>query len=314
MRAPDYRQILDHEVWAYIARAESFFPPDAAALSIAEQRRCYNQMCAAFRRGRPEGVHTRDESYGGVACRRYEVADADITVIYYHGGGHIMGDLESHDDVCAEICQRTGYRVVSVDYRLAPETVFPGCFEDAWAAFVGIVQAWNGVVAVAGDSAGGNLAAAVAHHARGRIDARIAGQVLIYPALGGDIAQGSYLLHAQAPQLSTADMEVYERLRRGGADIAHGDARFAPLRDADFSHLPLTVLITAECDPLASDGEAYRDAVLAAGGKAVWINEAGLVHGYLRARETSQKAAASFDRIVMAVAGLGRGEWPVLRD
>lgn len=309
MSGPDYAKLLDAEVWAYIERGAEFYPPNAVSLSIQEQRAVYNTMCAAFHQGYPEGVTAKDAPFGGVPCRIYQSA-SPVTVIYYHGGGFVVGDLSSHDDVCAEICARTGYRVVSVDYALAPETTFPGCFNDAWAAFDAIQKTYPGPIVLAGDSAGGNLAAAVAHHARGRAVDRVIGQVLIYPGLGGDRGQGSYITHANAPELTTADMAFYMKVRFGGAVPPKGDPRFAPLQDSDFSNLPPSVLITAECDPLASDGEAYRDALVAAGGKAVWINEAGLVHGCLRARVMSRKAAEFFGKVVDGIAALGRGDWP----
>ena len=109
--------------------------------------------------------------------------------------------------------------------------------------------------------------------------------------------------------LSVRDIEFYRKERFGGEEPA-GDASAAPLHDADFSGLPPTVIVTAECDPLSSDGEAYRDAILSAGGKAVWFEEKGLVHGYLRARHTVGRARESFSRIVEATAALARGEWP----
>ena len=307
---PDYNALLDAQVRAYIDRSDSFYPPDAVHLSIAQQRAVYDALCVAFHQGRPPGVHVTDEAHGGVNCRRYEAGSSEVTVIYYHGGGFVVGGLHSHDDVCAEICARTGYRVVSVDYGLAPENVFPHCFDDAWSAFGAIADKWPGPVVLAGDSAGGNLCAAICHHARGRRGMPV-GQMLIYPGLGGDQRQGSYVEHADAPHLSTRDLDFYAALRAGGA-VPTGDPRFAPLHDTDFSGLPPTVVITAQCDPLASDGESYRDAILAAGGQAAWINEAGLVHGYLRARAMSDRAGDSFERIIGAVAALGRGDWPAV--
>ncbi len=303
---PDYDRLLDDEVRAYIARGAEFYPPNAVDLTIAEQRAVYDAMCSAFHAGRPEAVRTWDEAFGGVPCRRYEVGPSDVTVIYYHGGGFVVGGLHSHDDVCAEICARSGFRVVSVDYGLAPEVVFPGCFNDAQAAFEAITAAYPGRVLMVGDSAGGNLATAVTHHAR----RRVAGQVLIYPGLGGDPTTGSYVTHADAPELTTRDMLFYQTVRTGGAAVPQGDPRWAPLQDDDFDGLPPTVIVTAECDPLASDGGAYRDRVVAAGGRAVWFNEAGLVHGCLRARGMSARAAAFFDRVVDAVGALGAGRWP----
>ncbi len=310
MISPDYRALIDAEMWAFIERVDGTYPPGVVDMTIAEQRAVYNNMCKVFYQGRPAGVDVHDEDQGGVLCRRYETGTTDTTVIYYHGGGFVVGGLDSHDDVCAELCKRTGFRVISVDYGLAPEVVFPGCFNDAWAAFEAITEFHKGSVIMCGDSAGGNLAAAVTHHARGRIDNRIVGQVLIYPGLGGDHDQGSYVEHANAPHLTTADMAFYMKTRTGGVSPPKGDPRFAPLQDTDFSGLPPSVMVTAECDPLASDGKAYRDAVRVAGGTAKWINVSGMVHGCLRARVMSQKAAGFFDQIVGAVDAVGRREWP----
>ena len=310
MSIADYSRLLDAEMWAYIRRLDATYPPDAVSLDIAGQRRLYDEMCALFRQPRPVGVAVTDRPYGGVPCREYRSTDAAVTVVYYHGGGFVVGGLDSHDDVCAEICARTGYRVISVDYGLAPETVFPGCFNDAWAAFEAITAECADDIVLSGDSAGGNLAAAVAHAARPLAGGRIVGQVLIYPGLGGDLKKGSYVEHANAPHLTIADLEFYQTVRSGGAPPPENDPRFAPLHDSDFSDLPSTVLVTAECDPLASDGETYRDAIRAAGGKAHWSNVSGMVHACLRARNMSSKAAGFFDEVVDGIAALGKGEWP----
>jgi len=308
---PDYTRLIDAETWAYIAKLDAAYPPDAVEMSIEGQRRVYDDMCRIFHQPRPDGVAVEDRVFGGVPCRTYVSGDSPVTVVYYHGGGFVVGGLDSHDDICAEICARTGYRVVSVDYGLAPETVFPGCFQDAWDAFEAVAAGCAGPLVLCGDSAGGNLAAAVAHYARGRVnEARIVGQVLIYPGLGGDWTKGSYVEHANAPQLTVKDMQFYQTVRTGGAPPPKDDPRYAPLNDSDFSGLPPTVLVTAECDPLSSDGGAYRDALLGAGGQAVWFNEAGMVHACLRARNMSARAAVFFDRVVDGVAALGRCEWP----
>lgn len=310
MSKPDYRRLIDAEVWAYIEKLDASYPPDAVEMSIEEQRAHYDAMCKVFHQPRPSGVAVSDRAFGGVPCRVYEASDSSVTVIYTHGGGFVVGGLDSHDDICAEIAARTGFDVISVDYGLAPEVTFPGCFNDAWSAFEAIAAARTGDVILAGDSAGGNLAAAVAHHARGRVEGRIVGQILIYPGLGGDTSKGSYVEHADAPHLTMADLEFYRTVRTGGAEPPADDPRYAPLKDSDFSGLPPTVVVTAECDPLASDGESYRDAILAAGGMAVWFNEPGLVHACLRARHVSTRGAAFFDRVVEGIAALGAREWP----
>ena len=163
-------------------------------------------------------------------------------------------------------------------------------------------------IVLCGESAGGNLAAAVAHATRGN-PVQAIGQVLIYPGLGGDMSAGSHVEHADAPLLTSRDIEFYRRIRSGNA-YAPGDATLEPLCDSDFSGLPPTVVVTAECDPLSSDGETYRDRILAAGGLAWWREEPRLVHSFLRARTTVPRAAEAFARIIGAVAALGRGDWP----
>jgi acetyl esterase len=235
-------------------------------------------------------------------------AKPQAVVIYYHGGGFVLGGLESHDDICAELCAGTGFEVVSVDYRLAPEHRHPAAFEDAFAAFAQVAATTDRPLVLCGESAGGNLAAAVAHATRGGTRQAI-GQVLIYPGLGGDRSKGSYVEHADAPLLSLKDIAFYREVR-AGAGYPAGDATLEPLQDHDFARLPATVVVTAQCDPLSSDGEAYRDRIAAAGGKAFWREEPRLTHSFLRARTTMPRAQAAFDGIVAAVAALGRGVWP----
>lgn len=309
----DYRTLIDADIWSFIDRTSAFYPPDAADYTIERRRDVYGRMCRAFFSGYPDGVSAETKMIAlpdrKIAVRRYRAMryDAHALVIYYHGGGFVTGGLESHDDICAEICHRTGFEVVAVDYRLAPEHRHPASFEDAMAAFEWVVEGYDIPILLAGDSAGGNLAAAVAHATR-KASQRPIGQMLIYPLLGGDMTVGSFIKHAHAPMLTLRDLHFYRDIRVGGRDASR-DASFAPLSDSDFSGLPPTVIITAEYDPLSSDGEAYRDRILAAGGKAWWHEEAGLVHGYLRARHIAARARESFTRIVDAVRMLGRKEW-----
>jgi acetyl esterase len=309
----DYQKLIDAETWAFIDRTNSYYPPDTIDYTIDQQREIYNRMCREFFAGYPEGVSAETKEIRGadhkIHVRRYRAMryDASAMVLYFHGGGFVVGGLESHDDVCAEICHRTGYEVVSVDYRLAPEHTHPAAYDDCRAAFEWAVNAYDLPIVLAGDSAGGNLAAAVAHHTRNHMKKPI-GQILIYPGLGGDMGRGSYVRHSEAPMLTLRDLDFYRDIRIGGRDVSR-DTTFAPLADRDFANLPPTIVITAECDPLSSDGETYRDRILAVGGKAWWHEEAGLVHGYLRARHSVARARESFSRIVDGIKSLGRKEW-----
>ncbi|TPK56231.1 alpha/beta hydrolase [Mesorhizobium sp. B2-4-19] len=308
----DYKTLIDAETWAFIERTNSYYPPDTIDYTIAQQREIYDRMCREFFAGYPQGVTAETSAIAtpthDIPIRIYRSAPQPAaTVLYIHGGGFILGGLDSHDDVCAELCARTGYETVSVDYRLAPEHLHPAAFDDAMSALAWAASTGDRPILLCGDSAGGNLCAAVSHATRGHVK-RPAGQVLIYPGLGGDRSKGSYVIHAEAPMLTMRDLEFYKHIRTGGQDRS-GDATLAPLADTDFAKLPTTVLITAQCDPLSSDGEAYRDRIIAAGGRATWFEEPGLVHGYLRARHTVGRARESFTRIVDAVAALGRGAW-----
>lgn len=309
----DYKTLIDAETWAFIAKTNSYYPPDTIDYTITQQRAIYDRMCREFFAGYPQGVTAETVAVAAptnsisIRVYRNDVPNKAAVVLYIHGGGFILGGLDSHDDVCAELCARTGFEVVSLDYRLAPEHLHPAAFDDAMDAFEWAAKTYDCPVLLCGDSAGGNLCAAVAHATRGH-GKKPAGQVLIYPSLGGDHSKGSYVTHAEAPMLTVRDLDFYKHIRTGGVDMT-GDITLYPLADADFANLPPTVLITAQCDPLSSDGEAYRDRIVAAGGRAAWFEEPGLVHGYLRARHMVGRARTSFTRIVEAVSALGRGDW-----
>ena len=306
MNDPRYDDLIDAPTRAFLRATEAQYPPDATLLDIAGQRRVYDAMCAVFRQPRPPGVTVWDEGRAGIATRRYETGAATHTVVYFHGGGFVVGGLDSHDDVCAEVCHETGLRVVSVDYRLVPEHPHPAAYEDALAAALAVAQAFGPVILM-GDSAGGALAASVAHALRGGA-VQVSGMVLIYPGLGGPMDRGSHVTHAHAPMLTTADVQFYRLLRHAGKSPLAGDVTAEALQDTAFSGLPPTAIFSAECDPLADDGKLYRDRIRAAGGRAEWTCEAGLVHGYLRARHSVPRASDSFARIVASVAGVARGD------
>lgn len=309
----DYRRLLDPEVAAFVAKSEAHYPPDSAARSIEGQRAVYDALCASFRVGHPAGVTAADGTLPGpagpVPVRRYRREDpADAAeIVYFHGGGFVVGGLDSHDEICAELCALTGFPVTAVDYRLSPEHLHPAAFEDSLAAFRAVAAGGRRVL-LAGDSAGGNLAAAVCHAVRGQT-AVPAGQVLVYPGLGGEAEGGSLLRHAAAPMLTRDDIAFYRGIRTGGR--APGpDPTLAPLLDRSFADLPPTVAIAAECDPLADGCAAYAARIRAAGGRAEAWTEPGLVHGFLRARHMSGRARGAFWRIAAALSALGEGEWP----
>lgn len=294
-------EITDPEVLAFIERTDGFYPPGAWDGTPAENRRLYDRMAEAFRQPRPDSVTTEDTTLPGPAgpipIRRYQAASpGPVTVIYYHGGGFLLGGLESHDDVCAEICARTDCPVVSVDYRLCPEHVHPAHYEDAlWAARAILKE---GPVILAGDSAGGNLAAAVAQTLKGE---DIRGQVLIYPGLGGWRHNLPSLTEcADAPLLKASELDYYRRARAGGPP-PDDDPTFAPMDAPDYYGLAPCFISAAGVDPHRDDGVEYVRRLVGAGVEAYCVVEPQLPHGHLRARHMSHRARDAFDRIIEAV-------------
>ncbi|WP_051329200.1 alpha/beta hydrolase [Geminicoccus roseus] len=287
-------------------------PGDAA---LVQARAGYRRACRHFAAPHPAGLTTEDRTIAGVACRIYRPArTGGAGILWFHGGGWTVGDLDTHDSVVADLADGAGAVAIAVDYRLAPEHPFPAAFDDALAVFRAVrasppaAAIDPGRILVAGDSAGGNLAAAVAQNCRDRGEPGPHGQLLVYPALSGDEALPSRRLMADAPGLSSADMrhflEVYLGRPPVPADLA--DARLFPAGAADLRGLPPTFLTAAEYDPLASDVTAHAAGLRAAGVTVEAIVEAGLPHAWLRARHHARPAAAAFARLVDAARRLGQ--------
>jgi acetyl esterase len=304
--------LQDPEVLRFVAEALAHAEGSA---EVAESRLAYDRMCAAFRAPRPPGVVVSDTGLAAaepertIAVREYRRGDPPAgggpgggrAVLYLHGGGYILGGLDSHDDICAEMCAGTGLAVVAVDYRLAPEWVFPAALDDAWAVFRHLLRRGCEVV-VAGDSAGGNLAAALCVRARRLGAPQPARQVLIYPQLALDGRSDSYREHAQAPMLSAAACARYLALHAGPGPIAEALLpELAPLAARSFAGLAPAFVVTADIDPQRDDGRDYVTRLEEAGVIAEWRNELQLVHGFLRARHLSRRAAASFAAILEAL-------------
>lgn len=291
-----YPTVTDPGIRAFLAEGERLYPENAVNFSFAEQRAFYNAYCVHFRKARPSGVGVEDFSVAAVSCRRYLPQQlSGASLLYLHGGGFVVGGLESHDDICAELAAAANVAVVAVNYRLAPENPFPAAFDDCWSV-LNVMMKQAGSITVAGDSAGGNLAAALCLKARDVGGPAIKGQVLIYPDLGGDMNQGSYLSQSQAPGLTTADVVYYRDIYQGG-DQPYA----APLRSASHAGLPPAFLVAAGLDPVCDDCKAYA-AKLAAHGIAAEVREEPLlVHAFLRARQMSDPAAKSFAAIIAAI-------------
>lgn len=286
-------------ILAFLARCDAFYPADAVNGTIEQQRGWYDALCAAFSPELPAGLVKTDGHVGAVPIRRYRPATLRTArqLLYLHGGGFVVGSLESHDAICAEIAAGVGAELMAVDYRLAPEHVWPAQTDDCYAVLKSLLAENHDVVLI-GDSAGGNLAAGLAVRAHRDGLKGVVAQVLIYPALGGDLETGSYEEMAEAPGLTTADVRYYRDVLKAPAEspVAHA------LRIEDIRGLPPAYITTAHFDPLRDDGALFA-ARLAEAGIEVWYrDEPQMVHAWLRARHMSEGAAAGFRALVTAVS------------
>jgi acetyl esterase len=229
---------------------------------------------------------TVDGATGPLTARHYVPSDEPGAplLVYLHGGGFVLGDLESHDEACRVLARHAGTQVLAVDYRLAPEHPFPAAVEDAAAAFAWAREHAQELgadpdrVAIGGDSAGGNLAAVVAQQTRGGDDAPAA-QVLIYPLTDVSRRHPSRDLFARDLLLTDDDIVWFEQHYAPGTDPT--DLRRSPLLAPDLSGLAPAVVVTAAFDPLRDEGEAYARALREAGVPVVSWRAPGLVHGFL---------------------------------
>lgn len=224
---------------------------------------------------------------GDIAVRMYQPeGEAPFPLfVYFHGGGWVLGSIESHDMTCRSLANASGCTVVSVDYRLAPEHKFPVPLEDCYAAATYVAEhasEFNGDasrLAVGGDSAGGNLAAAVSLMARDRGGPRIAFQLLVYPVTDWSFDTPSYRDNAEGYFLTTASMRwFWSHYLRNAADGA--DPYASPLRAGSLRDLPPALVITAEFDPLRDEGEAYAARLRDAGVAAATSRYEGVIHGF----------------------------------
>lgn len=279
-------------------------------VTVEEMRTVWNTYSARMRQPHPADMTVADRGVAGkggtIPVRVYRPAAAARTapgVLYFHGGGFMKGDLDSSDTVAWGLAQETGAVVVSVDYRLAPEHAYPAAFDDCFSVLADVAKnaASYGVdparVAVCGDSAGGNLAAAVALAARDRDGPAVAAQVLIYPCLTDETQDGSYRAHAETPGLTTSSMGAYWRWYLTEGKMPSDDPYAVPLKARNLAGLPRALVHVAEIDPLFDDGRRYAEKLKAADVATEFRCAKGMIHGFLRARLLGPASAAEFGAI-----------------
>ncbi len=287
MLHPQARALLDLMVARGIPPTESL--PHTEARAAYRDRRAVLQPL-------PQDVAavvdcTVDGPHGAIPLRIYRPAGRDAAtpgpvLVYYHGGGWVIGDLDTHDTLCRELANGSGCAVVAVDYRLAPEHRFPAAYDDAFAATAWVsrhalelgVDAAR--LAVGGDSAGGNVAAAVAIAARDGGGPAIAYQLLIYPATDMRRGHPSHASNGEGYLLTADTIRWFHDHYID--DAAHDtDWRASPLLATDHRNLPPALVITAGFDPLRDEGLAYAAALTDAGSRASSVCFERMIHGFI---------------------------------
>jgi acetyl esterase/lipase len=291
MAATDLRVLL---LGVLMGPSASVSKMSSRQLVNLQQREFKHNRLTDFMFGsRAAGVSIADRTIegpgGALGLRVYTagVTDAPL-IVFFHGGGFVLGSLGVNDALCSQVSAATGAVVVSVDYRLAPLHPFPAAVDDSYAALVWVAEhakelgADSQRIAVMGDSAGGNLAAVVCLLARDRSGPKIRHQVLVYPPTDLSLAAAAVRREVNNPILSTVELEAYRKHYFLGLEPETADdPRASPLLAEDHHGLPPALIQVAEQDPLRDDGQRYADVLRAAGVPVRFTEYAGMPHGFL---------------------------------
>ena len=301
---------LDPQARALLDQANAMGMPPLHTMSVPEARASLAAMASL--QGEPQSVAQIVDRHapgpaGDVPVRLYTPAGQAPfpALVYYHGGGWVLGGLDTHDGVCRQMASSAGCLVLSVDYRLAPEHKFPAAAEDAYAALQWVATNADGLgvdparIAIGGDSAGGNLAAVVALMARDRGTPAVAFQLLVYPVTDSACDTASYRDNADGYFLTKdAMLWFWNHYTRDAADRRNPYA--APLKAQDLRGLPPALVMTAEFDPLRDEGEAYAARLREAGVPVQLTRYHGMIHGFFgmsalldQAKEAIQEATTA---------------------
>ena len=283
--------ILDQEAIEVLDRIKEAGIPEWRTLGPVQGRLTYQERVRLFAKESTPMFAVDDLAISGPAgpiqLRRYIPTQSKIlpVLIYLHGGGWTLGDLDSHDELCRRLARAADCIVVSVDYRLAPENPHPAALEDSLAAIKWVASnaaTFGGdpeKLAVGGDSAGGQLSAAVCLRLRDEGGPRIAMQLLIYPALRAAFETLSYYENATGRFLTRADCIWFWNNYLG--ETSRTDKYACPGEAEDLQGLPRALIITAGGDPVRDDGEIYGFKLRAAGVSALTLRYPGMIHGFM---------------------------------
>jgi len=308
---PDAQVILDAMIKAGRPAFETLTPAQAR-LQLHDMREALKQpqpVVAEVKKLSASGPH------GPISLRLYRgrAATADRPqplLMYFHGGGWVIGDIDTHDNLCRSLASAADCTVISVDYRLAPEHKFPAAVDDCWAATTWVADhaadlgVDPGRIAVGGDSAGGNLATVVSRLAASNGAPKIVYQVLLYPTVDLGFTHDSFKRVGTGYNLTLAAMQWFRDLYlRDPRDVA--DWRASPLRADDLSKLPPAFVATAGYDPLCDEGEAYAKLLQQSGVPVTFRHLSGQMHAFATMSGFLQAA----DQVIAEVGALLKGAW-----
>jgi acetyl esterase len=289
--------------------------PPPQSVTPAQARLNFKQSRSVFLPAPEQVAATADYSVAGpggaIPVRLYRPKGAQANtalpvLLYFHGGGWVLGDIDTHDPLCRLLANRAGCAVLSVDYRLAPEHKFPAAVDDALAVtrFVAANGAAWGIdgarIAVGGDSAGGNLATVVALTLRDAGGPPLRLQVMLYPATDFAMDTASHREFASGYMLTRERMQYFaDCYLRGAQDVA--DWRASPLKAPDLSRLPPALIVTASHDPLRDEGKAYAERLSAAGVRATYRCYEGMIHGFMTMSGAVDPATGAIEDVAAAL-------------
>jgi acetyl esterase len=276
---------LHPQAKAFLAGMEASGAPPLHELSPEDARAATGMITELMGPG-PELATVEDftipTTAGEVGARRYEPEDAAGTILWFHGGGWVICDLDTHDAVCRLLALTSGCRLIAVDYRRAPEHPFPAPLEDCWDALLAVAaRTEDAPLIIAGDSAGGNMAAACTLRARDRGGPALALQLLVCPVVDHDMTTTSYRERGSGADLfiTAKDMEWFWSLYLPDP-AARSVPDASPLRAEDLSKLPPAIVITAEYDPLRDEGIEYARRLEAAGVPVIHRHHDEMFHDF----------------------------------
>ena len=293
-------QVLDPQLQLALAVRRRRRVPGLVEPTIEEGRLRYRRDMVVHRGPKTPVGAVRELSIaspsGEIPARYYappatgdEVRRMAPLLVFLHGGGFVIGDLDTHDEACRILCRHGRVHVLAVDYRLAPEHPFPAALDDAWTAYAWArshaarLGADPSCIAIGGDSAGGNLATVTAQRAKAEGVPLPAAQLLIYPSTDGrdHDRHPSQAMFGEGLFLTNADRDAFTRAYLHGTGVERDDPRVAPLCAPDLTGLPPALVVTAGFDLLRDEGEAYAHALRAAGAKVELRRYASMAHGFI---------------------------------